>query len=67
MANEHKNAACARCMWGDVCGYDSPCQHYTPYNYDEIVAQREAERGRQRFRAEWDEYIEYCDDDSASL
>ena len=53
---------CENCLWADSCGFERPCVHYTPLDYQERLEDREEARIKRRYAEEWIEYAEYCDD-----
>ena len=52
---------CSGCQWQGNCPGDRRCSHYAPADYEDRIAEREAQNGLKRFRDEWAEYTDYLE------
>lgn len=64
MSNTDTYSGCEKCLWSEQCSFKRPCPYYTPFDYDEQIADREELRRQKRFRAEWEEYVAYYNDEA---
>ena len=53
---------CQKCIWGDICDSQPPCDDYTPADYEEVIAEKEEQRIRRMY---YDELLEeaWCSED----
>lgn len=61
-STEHKD--CGGCFWEGVCTFERPCHYYISSERVEDMEERALRRRRLKFLEEWNEYIEYIDDDN---
>ena len=52
-------------MWEGICSYSRPCHYFTPCDTIQEIEDRVSRRRRIRFYEEWNEYIEYNDDENS--
>ena len=52
---------CKGCQWEGNCVGMQRCSYFTPQDYDDRIAEREERRGFERFRDEWEEYMDYIE------
>lgn len=55
---------CKKCMWHENCAFKMPCNYFTPTDYMDRIVYAEERRRRERFYEEWNEYVEYWDDEN---
>jgi len=63
--NDTNQRECGGCMWEDICSYSRPCHYFTPCDTIQEIEDRVSRRRRIRFYEEWNEYIEYNDDENS--
>lgn len=62
--NDTNQRDCSGCLWEDICSFSRPCHYYTRCDATQDIDDRMFRRRRIQFYEEWNEYMEYIDDEN---